>query len=150
MIKYKDVLKKRLTNKGYKLTKQRLVILDVLLKYKDKHLNTKEIFKLVKENNQNIGMATVYRTIQIFEEVGIVYGEYFGDESVRYEIARKNEGHRHHHLICIECGSIEECYDDLLESVEEEIYKRRQFETIDHIVEMYGYCKNCLSKKVKK
>lgn len=92
-------------------------------------------------------MATVYRTIQIFEEVGVVYGEYFGDESVKYEVARKNEGHRHHHLICIECGSIEECSDDLLESVEEEIYIRKQFKTIDHIVEMYGYCKKCLSKE---
>lgn len=147
MKNYATQLKDYLKEKGYRLTEQRLTILDIIIKNAGKHLNSQEIYDLVKEEHPEIGVATVYRTISLLEEIGIIYGGDFGDGSIRYEVAKEHEEHRHHHLICIECGSIEEFEDDLLEQIENEIYKKKQFETTDHRVKFYGYCKKCLAKQ---
>ena len=144
---YTTQLKEQLKEKGYRLTDQRLAILETILNNKGKHLNSQEIYDLVKEEHPEIGVATVYRTLPLLEEIGIVYGGDFGDGSIRYEVAKEHEVHRHHHLICIECGSIEEFEDDLLESIENEIYKKKQFEITDHRVKFFGYCSKCLSKR---
>lgn len=149
MTNYTNQLKEQLKEKGYRLTDQRMAILDTILNNRGKHLNSQEIYELVKDEHPEIGVATVYRTLPLLEEIGIVYGADFGDGSIKYEVAKEHEVHRHHHLICVNCGSIEEFEDDLLETIEAEIYKKKNFEITDHRVKFFGYCKECIAKREK-
>lgn len=142
-----DELKEQLKRNGYKLTTQRRVILDTIIENLDKHLSIEDIFDLVKKKYPEIGLATVYRTIQLFEELGIIYKLNFDDGRSRYELYHDKENHQHHHLICLNCGAIFEVEEDLLEDLEARIEKDKDFEIVDHSVRFFGYCKNCRSKK---
>lgn len=142
----KEVLKKN----GYKFTTQRADIYDVFLNHTDSHLSTEEVYKFVSEINSDIGIATVYRTVMLFEELGILYKISFDDGVSRYEIKEDEVGHRHHHLICLECGNVSEVKIDLLESLEVEIEEHEKFKIVDHNLKFYGYCKNCYDKEKNK
>lgn len=141
-----DYVKKILKEKGYKFTNQRSEIYDVFLKHEDSHLSTEEVFEYVSKNNPEIGIATVYRTLQLFEELNILYKISFDDGVARYEIKAKNAAHRHHHLICLDCGKVSEVKLDLLDSLEEEIESYEGFKIVDHNLKFYGYCKECYKK----
>lgn len=131
-----------LRNRSYKLTPQRQTILQAFLKNVDRHLSAEEVYVLVKNKNPEIGLATVYRTLDILAEIGILQKNDFGDGRSRYEFSRKDE-HHHHHLICLRCGTVSEFDDDLLESLEAVIAKRNQFKVMDHDLKFYGYCHDC-------
>jgi len=131
-----------LRNHSYKLTPQRQTILQTFLEHIDRHLSAEEVFMLVKHQNPEIGLATVYRTLDILAEIGVLLKNDFGDGRSRYEFSRKDE-HHHHHLICLRCGNVSEFDDDLLESLEAVINKRNQFKVMDHDLKFYGYCHNC-------
>ncbi len=136
---YKDILKKE----GYKLTYQRKAILNTVIKHYSEHLSCDEIFNLVTEEYPEIGIATIYRTLQLFEKLNIVYKLNFDDGFSRYELNLGTGDHHHHHLICIKCGKVIEVKLDLLESLEAEIEKEGIFTIVDHNVQFYGYCNNC-------
>ena len=138
-------LKGLLKKCGYKLTGQRGAVLEVLVKYSGKHLNTEEIFKYVRDANPEVGLATVYRTLTLLEGIGLVMKIDLDDGFSRYELARQNEDHRHHHLICNNCGSISEVEEDLLDSLEEQILSKNNFLVKDHRVKFYGLCSHCRS-----
>ena len=138
---------KILKEKGYKFTNQRQVVYDVVIENEGKHLNSQEIYELVREKYPEIGVATVYRTLALLEEVGMIYGVDFEDGYRRYEISKEDEEHRHHHLICLGCGTIREVEEDLLGSIEEIIFKNHNFKVKNHRVKFYGYCDKCLVKK---
>jgi Fur family transcriptional regulator, ferric uptake regulator len=131
-----------LRNHSYKLTPQRQTILQTFLEHVDRHLSAEEVFMLVKHQNPEIGLATVYRTLDILAEIGVLLKNDFGDGRSRYEFSRKDE-HHHHHLICQRCGNVSEFDDDLLESLEAVIAKRNQFKVMDHDLKFYGYCHKC-------
>lgn len=133
-----------LREKGYKFTSQRKNIFSVVLDNEGKHLNSQEIYELVCNKYPEIGVATVYRTLALLEEMGLIYGVNFEDGYRRYEIVKEEEQHRHHHLICLECGSIQEMTEDLLGTIEEEILRNNRFQVIDHRVKFFGYCRSCL------
>lgn len=135
--------KEQLREKGYKLTVQRQAVLDIIREHEGEHLSTEEIFELVKKNNPDIGLATVYRTLLLLDELDLVYKLDLDDGCSRYELNRKGEDHRHHHLICTMCGSVEEVEEDLLESLENQILKSKGFIVKNHKVKFYGYCKKC-------
>jgi len=135
-------IEKKLKQHNYKLTNQRRAILDILLKNESEHLSTEEIFNLVKEKHPDIGLATVYRTLQLFDELDIIHKLNFGDGCYRYEINREQK-HHHHHLICVKCGKVIEFGDDLLEKLEENIEKQNNFKVLDHRVKFFGYCAEC-------
>ncbi len=141
-IKFDDI-KNKLRESGYKLTRQRIAILNVIFDNNDKHLSSEEIYDYVKEIDTDIGIATVYRTLQLFEELNIVYKVNFDDGFNRYELNIDSEDHQHHHLICLECGSIFEVKLDLLENLEKEIEVENGFKIVDHNVKFFGYCKDC-------
>nr|WP_284700639.1 Fur family transcriptional regulator [Thermoanaerobacterium sp. R66] len=132
--------------KGFKLTTQRRAILDVIIENREKHLSSEEIYDLVKEKYPEIGLATVYRTLQLFDEMGIIYKLNFDDGRSRYELYH-NEDHQHHHLICLKCGSVIEMEGDLLENLEEAIENTKNFQIIDHNVKFFGYCSKCKQNK---
>jgi len=140
---YKETLK----NEGYKLTKQRKVILNTIIENHEAHLSCDELFKLVTKSHPEIGIATIYRTLQLFEELKIVYRVNFDDGFSRYELNSPMEGHHHHHLICLECGKVLEVQADLLESLEEKIEKEGAFTIVDHNVQFYGYCSDCRKRE---
>ena len=106
-------LKAQLKEKGWKLTPQRRSVLDVILENDGRHLSTEEIYELVKPKCPEIGLATVYRTMQMFDEIGLVYKHNFDDGRSRYEL-HNNEDHQHHHLVCVGCGKVIEVEEDLL------------------------------------
>lgn len=145
----KDSFKQILKEKGLKVTKQRILVLEALACCEDKHLTAEEIYEIVKADFPEIGLATVYRTIQLLVELDLVESVQLGDGYVRYEIGKldSEEAHHHHHLICLECGKVISFRDDLLDELEARIMESASFQVINHEVKLYGYCKECLTKK---
>lgn len=145
-----NVYKKTLQDSGYKLTKQRKDILMVMIEHHDKHLSCDEIYRYVTVRNKELGIATVYRTLQLFESLNMVYKINFDDGLSRYELNTGNEDHQHHHLICLECGNVSEVKLDLLESLENEIETTSNFTILNHNVKFYGYCQDCKKSRLDK
>lgn len=145
-------LREILKEKGVKLTVQRLAVLKVLTENPGKHMTTEEIYDQIRIQNPEIGLATVYRTIQLFLELRLIDKINIDDKFIRYEIAQKKQSgaHRHHHLICVECGAIYSFAEDWLEAFEAQIKETMGFEVQDHEVKLYGRCKNCIAADDKK
>ena len=137
----------KLQKEGYKYTNQREEVLRILLRNKDSHMSCDEVHSIVSNERKDVGIATVYRTLQLFEKLGIVYKINFDDGVSRYELNFGTENHHHHHLICTNCGSVTEVKLDLLESLEDEIEKEEGFTIQDHNVKFYGICKDCKDKE---
>ncbi len=132
-----------LKDMGYKLTEPRKVVFDVLSQSRMTHMNASDVFKRAKEIKPDIGAATVYRVLALFEKLDLVYSLDLDDGCSRYELRRSFDGHRHHHLICESCGKVMELKEDLLEKLEIEIEKTKGFVVKDHRVKIYGTCKKC-------
>lgn len=139
-----------LREKGLKVTNQRIAVLSALCSRPDSHLTAEEIYELVKVKSPEIGLATIYRTIQILLELKIIDRIYLDDGYVRYELGHVYEdedGHHHHHLVCIKCGRVMSFQGDLLEEFEKRIEGKTGFQIQDHDVKLYGYCTDCLKKE---
>ncbi|MDK2822942.1 MAG: Fur family transcriptional regulator, ferric uptake regulator [Clostridia bacterium] len=147
MTHFEDI-KSRLKAKDYKMTPQRKVIINAFAENMEKHLSAEEVFQIVKTAHPEIGLATVYRTLELLAELQILKKMNFGDGRSRYEFCEEDD-HHHHHLICLECEKVTEFEDDLLESLEAIIGKKNGFKVIDHQLKFYGFCKNCQEKKSK-
>jgi len=141
---FKNLLKQN----GLKVTNQRIAILEVLSSRPGEHLTAEEIYDFVRVDYPDIGLATVYRTIQLLSELNLIDKLNLDDGYVRYEIGKfdqKDAGHHHHHLICLDCGGIYTFQDDLLETLETRIKDTLGFDVVDHEVKLYGHCKKCRS-----
>ena len=132
-----------LKSKGYKLTAQRECILSVIIENRDKHLTIDEIYDYVNKRNKTIGIATFYRTIVLFEELGVLSKLVFDGRVIRYELSSFDEEHTHHHLICVKCNKIMEVKEDLLEDLEKQVENKYKFEIIDHNLKILGICSEC-------
>ena len=145
-----DEFKNLLKRKGLKVTRQRLVVLETLGQNPDAHLTAWEIHALVNKSYPEIGLATIYRTIQVLLELHLIDRVNFDDGVERYELSYLSEDgdrkHHHHHLICIKCGKVFEFEEDMMESLELKIAKKTGFTVTDHEVKLYGYCKDCGGK----
>ena len=144
-----DDLRDLLETNGYKTTIQRKILYEVLSENKEKHLSTEEIYDLIKDRYPKVGIATIYRTLLLFEEIGLVYKHNFDDGYQRYEILSPNdtEVHQHHHLVCNQCGTIIEVKEDLMNSLEEIVEKQYNFEILNHVVKFTGICAQCRDKE---
>lgn len=149
MVIGREDFKKILREKDLKVTRQRLVVLEVLAENPEQHLTAEEIYDRVKVENPDIGLATVYRTIQLLLELELIDRINLDDGFVRYEIGdmEKSEHHRHHHLICLRCGSVFAFQADMLETLETGVKEALGFQVTDHEVKLYGICKDCLEKE---
>lgn len=136
-------IKKKLHAAGYKLTPQREATIKILINHEDEHLCADDVYMLLKEVAPDIGIATVYRTLELFSETKIVNKVNFGDGVARYDLRGDEEGHSHSHIVCNTCGKVEEIQEDFLESVEEFISKTYQFNVLDHSLMFQGVCRNC-------
>lgn len=143
-----------LKEKGLKVTHQRLLVLQVLAEHQDQHMTAEDIYELVKEDYPEIGLATIYRTVQLLLEMQLVDRIQLNDGCVRYEIGdlldeQEGHHHHHHHLICTECGKVLAFRNDLLEDLEAHIETRTGFQVLDHELKFYGICKECREDKSK-
>ena len=143
--KKKEFLKDYLEKQGLKTTKQREAIAQIFFESTE-HLSIDELHRLIKKKHPNIGFATVYRTIKLFEQCGLAAPRHFGNSEVRYE---QEFGVDHHdHLICTQCSTIIEFTNDEIEDLQEKIAQTYGFKLHHHRHELYGVCKNCRRKDV--
>lgn len=140
MERYENVFR----DNNYKLTAQRRDILDVLVGNSGKHFSAEELYAEVKKINPDIGLATVYRTLELMCQLGIAHQLDFDTNYKRYEL--NLEGDHHHHLICVDCGKIVEFTDQDMEDFEKRLEKDYDFRIIDHNIKVFGYCKECREK----
>lgn len=145
----RERFQKILKEKGLKVTSQRMVVLEALGRNPEKHLTAEEIYEIVKVDNPEIGLATVYRTVQLLLELELIERINLDDGYVRYEIGDMEDEphHRHHHLICLKCGNVSAFQNDMLEVLESSVKSSMGFQVTDHEVKLYGYCADCLRKK---
>ena len=140
-------IKEALHDARYKLTPQREVTVRVLLENESSHLSAEDVFMKVKDKYPEIGLATVYRTLELLNELNILDKVNFGDGVSRYDLRKEGAHHFHHHLICIHCGSVEEIEEDLLTDVEKIVTRDFNFDIIDHRLTFHGICKLCKEKE---
>jgi len=132
---------------NYKVTNQRKSILKVFLENKEEHLTVDEIHEYVIVANPEIGLATVYRNVQILSELNILNKLRLNDDFTRYELILNKEDHQyHHHMICNNCERIIEVKEDLMESIEKTLEEHYGFSVIDRQVKYFGLCENCRRK----
>lgn len=141
MIETLEQYQAKLIANNYKLTSQRKLILEVLIDNHGEHLNADDIYNIVREIDPDIGLATVYRTLELFCELNIIQQLDFDDSSKRYEI--ETEESHHHHLICERCEAVIEFNDAILESFEDDLEEKYNFMTTNHSIKFYGYCEEC-------
>lgn len=144
-----DNLRELLIKNGYKVTKQREIIFEALKENSGSHLSPEELHDIVIKKDSDIGIATVYRTLQLLDELKVVYKINFNDNRCRYEISSEDETHHHHHLICTNCNKVIEVKRDLLEHAESIISNEYNFQIKDHSLKFYGICSDC-QKEMRK
>ena len=128
---------------GLKVTLPRLKILEIMENSKAHHLSAEDVYRILLDSGEEIGLATVYRVLTQFEEAGLVRRHHFeGGQSV-FEL---DHGTHHDHLVCIKCGRVEEFMDESIEKRQKEIASKAGFVITDHILNIYGVCANCQKK----
>lgn len=137
---------------GYRITLGRGVILDVLTKA-DKHLSAEDIYMKVHSSYPSIGLTTIYRTLELLVNMGLVFKFDFGDGRARYELAEGPKGERHHHhLVCTNCSRVIDYTDfideekELLGQTEKGLSRKFSFKITNHLIQFYGLCDKCKSK----
>ena len=140
-----EYLRRLLQEKDYKMTEQRREILQVFLDQpSEHHLSAEDVHSVLRSKKSEIGLATVYRSLELLGSLGILLKIEFGDGCSRYELNTTNpNSHRHHHLICLKCKKVIEFDEDKLDELEEEIAIKSGFEIVNHEVKFFGYCKDC-------
>lgn len=128
---------------NYKLTPQREAIVQVLLDNEKDHLSVEEVYMLVKGSYPHLGLATVYRTLELLCELHIVEKMNFGDGVARYDLRGDDHAHMHHHLICNVCGRLEEIKDDWLLELERRLEREYGFSVTDHRLDFKGTYNTC-------
>lgn len=144
-----DDLKKRLQNSSYKLTHQRKVVLEVFVDNPGCHLSAEEVHDILKQKSADIGLATVYRSLELLcaKDIDILQKIEFGDGCSRYELnVTEPNTHQHHHLICTKCKKVMEFSEDMLDTLETDIMEKCGFKVTDHQVKFFGLCKECQKK----
>lgn len=133
-----------ITQSGSKVTKQRRHILETLLKSPVDHFSAESLYEVLKKKDDSIGIATVYRTLELFESLKILRTVKIKNDGVKYYdlIDLDCQKHNHHHLICTECKSVIEV-DDKMIGFEGLLHYKYGFEVTDHDLIFYGKCKQC-------
>ncbi len=125
---------------GLKVTLPRVKILDILEGSGARHQSAEDVYKVLLESGEDIGLATVYRVLTQFEAAGLVKRHHFeGGHSV-FEM---DQGDHHDHILCVKCGRVDEFYDEIIEQHQKDIAVRLGYELTDHSLYMYGICANC-------
>ena len=127
----------QLRRAGLKITVPRLKILEILAAAQPRHMSAEDVYRRLLESNEDIGLATVYRVLTQFESADLVTRHHFEGGTAVFEL---NEGEHHDHIVCIDCGRVEEFSDDGIEDRQREIAARLGFEITDHSLTLHGRC----------
>ncbi|GGX03730.1 MULTISPECIES: ferric iron uptake transcriptional regulator [Undibacterium] len=131
---------------GLKATLPRLKILEIFQSSTVRHLTAEDVYKILLTENMDVGLATVYRVLTQFEQAGLLHRNHFESGKAIFEL---NEGSHHDHLVCLDCGRVEEFFDDQIEKRQHAIAEERGFAIAEHSLALYGNCtkKDCANKK---
>lgn len=126
-----------LKHAGLKATLPRLRIINLFESSKVRHLTAEDVYRQLQSEGIDIGLATVYRVLTQFEQAGLLSRHHFESGKAVYEL---NEGRRHDHLVCLQCGRVEEFYDSEIEKRQQKIARERGFEISEHALYLYAEC----------
>jgi Fur family ferric uptake transcriptional regulator len=122
---------------GLKATLPRLRVLELFQSGPTRHMTAEDVYRTLLSQHIDIGLATVYRVLTQFEQAGILKRSHFESERAVFEL---NEGEHHDHLICLDCGRVEEFYDAEIEKLQEKVALRQGFKLSDHTMSLYAHC----------
>ena len=128
---------KNLKNIGLKATYPRLKILDLFQSSDQRHLTAEDVYRALMNDGMDIGLATVYRVLTQFEQAGLHERHYFESGKAVFEL---NEGGHHDHLVCMQCGKVEEFFDAEIEKRQNAIAEERGFKLREHALYLYADC----------
>jgi Fur family transcriptional regulator, ferric uptake regulator len=138
-----------LKSTGLKATLPRLKIMEIFQTSAQRHMTAEDVFRILLQERTDIGLATVYRVLTQFEQAGILSRNHFEQGKAMYEL---NEGQHHDHLVCLDCGRVEEFYDAEIEARQHVVAKTKGFAIADHALSLYAHCTkdNCSYRAVRK
>ncbi len=122
---------------GLKATLPRLKILDILENNDPRHMSAEDVYKALLEAGEEVGLATIYRVLTQFEAAGLVIRHNFEGGHAVFELER---GHHHDHIVCVQCGRVEEFYDQTIEDRQKAVVRAKGYEINDHSLVIYGNC----------
>ena len=125
---------------GLKITLPRVKILQILEKAADHHLSAEDVYRVLIESGEDIGLATVYRVLTQFEEAGLVVRHNFEGPHAVFEL---DHGQHHDHLVCVKCDRVEEFVDRVIEERQQHVAAEAGYTITDHSLTIYGICKAC-------
>ncbi|TWG78722.1 Fur family ferric uptake regulator [Cupriavidus gilardii J11] len=126
-----------LKNIGLKATVPRLKILEIFQTSEQRHLSAEDVYRILLNEHMDIGLATVYRVLTQFEQAGLLSRNNFESGKAIFEL---NEGKHHDHLVCLDCGRVEEFFDAEIEQRQQSIARERGFALQEHALSLYGNC----------
>jgi Fur family transcriptional regulator, ferric uptake regulator len=130
---------KDLKNAGLKATLPRLKVLSLFENSKERHLSAEDIYKVMLNSGEDVGLATVYRVLTQFEQAGLLIRHHFEGGKAVFEL---NAGGHHDHIVCVKCGRVEEFFDAEIEKRQETAAAKLGFKMQDHSLTIYGICEN--------
>ncbi len=135
-----------LKNTGLKATLPRLKVLDIFHSGRQRHMSAEDVYRELLAVNEDVGLATVYRVLTQFEQAGLLKRSNFESGKAVFEL---NEGNHHDHLVCLQCGRVEEFFDAEIERRQHVAAAERGFSLQDHALSLYGNCqkKNCAHRR---
>ncbi|MEI8327178.1 MAG: ferric iron uptake transcriptional regulator [Betaproteobacteria bacterium] len=131
-----------LKSTGLKATGPRLKILEIFQKGEPRHMTAEDVFRVLLQERSDIGLATVYRVLTQFEQAGLLTRGHFESDKAVFEL---NVGEHHDHLVCLDCGRVEEFLDAQIEQRQHAVARTKGFEIVDHALSLYAHChrKDC-------
>jgi Fur family ferric uptake transcriptional regulator len=126
-----------LKSSGLKATLPRLKILEIFQNSQVRHLSAEDVYKLLLAENLDVGLATVYRVLTQFEQAGLLSRNHFESGKAVFEL---EQGAHHDHLVCLDCGRVEEFFDGEIEQRQHRIAAERGFQLAEHALALYGNC----------
>lgn len=134
----------QLRGSGLKVTGPRLKILDLFENHVDEHLSAEDVYRLLLDEDIEIGVATIYRVLTQFEQAGILLRHHFETGKAVYEL---NTGGHHDHIVCVKCGKVTEFHNEELERLQDDIARENDYRVVDHALYLYGVCGECQKKE---
>lgn len=126
-----------LKSTGLKATVPRLKILEVFQGGQQRHMTAEDVYRVLLQENSDVGLATVYRVLTQFEQAGILLRSHFEGGKAVYEL---DQGQHHDHLVCLDCGRVEEFYDAEIEKRQQAVAHAKGFTIADHALSLYAHC----------
>ncbi len=127
---------------GLKATTPRIKVLEVFQRGSQRHMTAEDVYRVLLGQGSDIGLATVYRVLTQFEQAGLLSRNHFESGKATFEI---NEGQHHDHMVCLDCGRVEEFFDAQIEALQRTVAQSRGFDLAEHALSLYAHCtkKDC-------